>query len=586
MEDECGHTENSLVILKRGLKLNFNEALLTRAIKQQERLHDMDAARHMLSMLKRESIDRVWRAIFEGALLEARAGQFRVARQWLKYLMDQVPWYGPIYYEAYKLEEKCEHDAAAMDIISRGLRVLPRYGPLWSGLLRMVERRDVRMESRSWYSGIPPQLSRLRKESNRAIKSISRELVWKVHFELAQAEERAAENAATGVFNLSTRTLPQSRDHLLNHARVALVRSLLTCPSNLRWKVWLAGARLELSAGSLIKARKLLCKAFAEVPLKSRSHIYLECARVEEFAGNVAGARRILSRACKEVRGEWKVFLEATLLEARAGFMRRAVRTAEVALQYHSGTGRLWAILVQLCHRMEIYSPKKIKDKDARSERAKSVERVESSSEVASKANQEQETEDDLDEDRDLEMCFDFDEDVGGDLPSYPVQNKDDVLLRALLEVPKSGEVWCEGARCHMNPLLLHSFDLGVAQRNLCFAIQFTPQYGDTFIECLRLELLCQVLLPRVLTLLGLPIVPFIRRFLCTDCETDTADMLNDFRKLQAVCAIDAPIGVPAAEAERMRRRKIVQNLEAGVVDLPNIVEAMKLIEKSNLERR
>lgn len=56
---------------------------------------------------------------------------------------------------------------------------------------------------------------------------------------------------------------------------------------------------------------------------------------------------------------------------------------------------------------------------------------------------------------------------------------------QALKEVPKSGEVWCEGARIHLNPLS-KAFDLDTAGKYLGFAVQFTPQYGDSFMECLR----------------------------------------------------------------------------------------------------
>ena len=59
----------------------------------------------------------------------------------------------------------------------------------------------------------------------------------------------------------------------------------------------------------------------------------------------------------------------------------------------------------------------------------------------------------------------------------------------ALKEVPKSGEVWCEGARLFLNP---HSecFSLDIARQFLEFAIEFTPQYGDSFIELMRLQML------------------------------------------------------------------------------------------------
>lgn len=60
-------------------------------------------------------------------------------------------------------------------------------------------------------------------------------------------------------------------------------------------------------------------------------------------------------------------------------------------------------------------------------------------------------------------------------------------MIQALKEVPKSGEVWCEGARIHLNPLS-RAFDLDTAGKYLGFAVQFTPQYGDSFMECLRYD--------------------------------------------------------------------------------------------------
>ena len=47
-------------ILFLGLsRCKLNEGLLTKAIKQQEKLHDLEAARGMLSVLRHESIDKV-----------------------------------------------------------------------------------------------------------------------------------------------------------------------------------------------------------------------------------------------------------------------------------------------------------------------------------------------------------------------------------------------------------------------------------------------------------------------------------------------------------------------------------------------
>ena len=56
------------------------------------------------------------------------------------------------------------------------------------------------------------------------------------------------------------------------------------------------------------------------------------------------------------------------------------------------------------------------------------------------------------------------------------------VFHNALKHVAKSGEVGCEGARIYMNPTSSH-FHLLNASKCLNYAVFFTPQYGDSFIE-------------------------------------------------------------------------------------------------------
>ena len=70
-----------------------------------------------------------------------------------------------------------------------------------------------------------------------------------------------------------------------------------------------------------------------------------------------------------------------------------------------------------------------------------------------------------------------------------------ETLRHALNAVPKSGEVWCEAARVHLNPFS-RTFNLPSARRHLSFATKFTPQYGDGFLETLRLEIIDQWLVP------------------------------------------------------------------------------------------
>jgi len=51
--------------------------------------------------------------------------------------------YGPIYYEALRLEEREERLDSALCIVQRGLAEIPRYGPLWFGYVRVAEQLDV-----------------------------------------------------------------------------------------------------------------------------------------------------------------------------------------------------------------------------------------------------------------------------------------------------------------------------------------------------------------------------------------------------------------------------------------------------------
>lgn len=111
----------------------------------------------------------------------------------------------------------------------------------------------------------------------------------------------------------------------------------------------------------------------------------------------------------------------------RNGQFDIAERMVKESLNIHFATGRLWATLVQIKHA-----------------RITSVE--------------------------DSENCY-------------------KTFLNAVWEIPKSGEVWCEGARILMSPIS-HIFDLSNAEKFLRFAIQFTPQYGDSFLELMRLYII------------------------------------------------------------------------------------------------
>eukprot|EP00808_Paulinella_micropora_P032341 g67634.t1 len=389
LEEECGELRRCQRIVSIGLEFcEYNESLIVKAIKHFERLGNIEAARAVLARLKHGNIEKVWRTVLEGALLEARVGSPDVARRIFKYLMLHVPWYGPVFYEACRFEEKLEEDERALFVAEKGLAAVPKYGPLWFIAFRLYQKTSK------------GDMEKPRRLLTRALQHISSDVVWKLHFEAAHMEEQYG---------------------LYEESRRCYAEAIRNCPPNLVWKAWLSGSRMELRAGRTEVAELLLQRALATVPKKSRAVVLMEKARVAEFFGDLEQARTILNSA-KEETQEWKLYFEMVLLEARAGRYKSAIKAAEEALKVHSGTGRLWAILIQL--------------------------------------NQ---------------------------LNGYEEQMK--MFRRAIKEVPKSGEVWCEGARIRLDPTSPY-FNLKAAHKFLKFAIEFTPQYGDSFIEFLRLKML------------------------------------------------------------------------------------------------
>lgn len=414
LEEECGNMNRVSNIMYAGLEYcEYNENLMIRAIKHQEKLGKYANVRALLARLKHMGVEKVWRTVLEGALFEARVGNVAIARRALEYVCHYVPWYGPLYVEFYRLERDHGQILDALDVVERGLAQIPRYSPLWFSALRICEELD--------HFDLNFELPRTTAMLERASAHVSKEVIWKVYLEAAFLFERAAVEKSEHL------GIPLNR--LLSTARYYFALTIQTCRLNLRWKVWLAGARMELSAGNKSLAVRLFTRAHEVAPEKVRSLTLLDYARLHEYIGERDLARAILCKGRAAYGHDWKVWLESILVETRGQNTIRAFEIASSALEVHGGTGRLWSALVQLSQ---------------------------------------------------------F---VGGDSVQYSAFRK------ALNAVPKSGEVWCEGARIHFNPFS-DVFDVDRARRHLFFAERFTPQYGDSFLESVRLELVCQWLLP------------------------------------------------------------------------------------------
>lgn len=459
---------------------------------------------------------REWRMVLEGAMLEWRAGRPQLAHSILRFLQVSMPGRTQPYMARAELYKKEGRFGSALQCIIAGLTYLPNAGMLWFEALQLQQQILLRMDtpgalvrkdssdegmnlmpklktepevkeksgkSHSKSSSAASSMSDVADFSQypstkeaflgdyfpkfveRSLQSLSPELVWKFHLEVAQFYESAGDAKA---------------------ARRSLGLSARSCPQNLLWRVWLAGARMELfmkggekasktspsgqsaktqaakdakntssSATGAVQAqvsgeeqikvsRRLLVKAAKSVPKKMQSIVWLEISRVEEYVGGVEEARYVLQKAKRETKNEWKVFLELILLEMRHGNYEEAIKETRAALAVHPSAGRLWAVLIQAHHFLH-YDKFELNSNGGNGEGSN-----------------------------------------GSNNEGFEITKK--VFNEALNEVPKSGEVWCEGAR-----LALHAGLLNDARRYLSFAVELTSQYGDTTIEFLRLKLLEQV---------------------------------------------------------------------------------------------
>ena len=122
--------------------------------------------------------------------------------------------------------------------------------------------------------------------------------------------------------------------------------------------------------------------------------------RMEIMKGKKSKNPNVASAVTKMKYASWKIYLESLMIEKRDGNNNRAILQAKRALKIHSGTGRLWAMLIQLEHN---HGPKA----------------------------------------------------------------QFHILKKALNEVPKSGEVWCEAGECAVFLLFLFVVSL------CCFSLLF-----------------------------------------------------------------------------------------------------------------
>jgi len=230
----------------------------------------------------------------------------------------------------------------------------------------------------------------------------------------------------------------------------------------LHWKFHFEVAAAFMRAGALAPNRQSVSAAAQCSPKHLRWKVWLLSARSELWDGYVDISRKLLERARMDApaRVLAGVFIERARLEEFAGNLQDA---RDALLEAHSRGAYDWKVYLEnifLEARQGCMSA-------AKKVAAEALEAHPATGRLWSTLIALEHT------------------DAGPDAAMA-------TFKRAVQEVPKSGEVWCEGARVYMNPLGPH-FNLRRAQKCLRFAVHLTPQYGDSFLELLRLRFLLEL---------------------------------------------------------------------------------------------
>eukprot|EP01029_Cantina_marsupialis_P011552 TRINITY_DN257398_c0_g1_i3.p1 TRINITY_DN257398_c0_g1~~TRINITY_DN257398_c0_g1_i3.p1 ORF type:complete len:1156 (+),score=411.87 TRINITY_DN257398_c0_g1_i3:175-3642(+) len=501
-QEESGSLADSRELLYQGIANCYcHPALLLRTIQLEERVGNVSGVRGLFAQSRRVAIQASWKVLLEAAMFESQSCNHDAATTMFQFLVKAVPWYGPIRLETALAYERAGDDTKAISILQSSVAEITRYGLIWGGLQRLFERLEHKQMSEqmeTWLGSLEDALSGstinvevlktnlcigiqgdplpscLKNEVfekcldsyMQSVNYNSRELVWKSFFAKQQTLQRVAQyirvywhrlralkkkceklaqvqqNPVLFLHSCVTR-LGKHADRVLKKIMHLMLSSHQYFPQlgprhsqNLFWKLWNSCSDALLVTNQVSLASKVTQHALDLAPLRGKSRVLRDSCHVLEFQGRYDDCEKVLN-FLMEKDSDARVCLSMVSLLTHRNQLQRALDCALSGIEQHAGCGRLWGMAVQLM--MTLRKPHEA-----------------------------------------LHLA-----------------------ARALKVVPKSGEVWCDSARIFLNPSFIEEMPIDSKQRrslfnpfeamkHLTFASKFTPQYGDTFVEMIKAEIIIE----------------------------------------------------------------------------------------------
>ncbi|KAL0232094.1 hypothetical protein PCE1_003090 [Barthelona sp. PCE] len=291
-------------------------------------------------------------------------------------------------------------------------------------------------------------------------------------------------------------TLKSSNFHLLK--AMSLNEKLIdSYEGKVEYRIILQQAKLcflKYFLGGPVSALQDYCRrirnAFDSSQRRSRSVVLTAIVRDLEEIGNHQQTALILHTSFLTSSSKWKAALSLSLFLLRRKLYRECAHFLVTVLFGYPASGRLWSILVQVfnCPELTIDDLREF------------TETKLDFNTVIAKLNDKKPA---FTQDLIHHVLSTFDitnvKEIESPIPANVLlklslsTNSQDLhlplnfrlFIDASSQVPKSGEVWCEGARILLNPSS-PLYDPNRALELLTWSISFTPQYGDSFLEAIK----------------------------------------------------------------------------------------------------
>ncbi|EMD43309.1 Hypothetical protein EHI5A_052780 [Entamoeba histolytica KU27] len=433
-----------------------DETICIKAIQWYEKIHEFDKARKLLEVkIKGKNVNLVWKIIFEGLMFEARVGSLNVALNGMNVLVNKKltgTAIAPMLYEHALMYHKLLNENKCYELCEKGLSSFPKYIHLLILLIR----------TRSRITNL--RINKIIKKNSLICSSVNspRSPLTNVSFENEEQSGNSLE-----IINSYKRKKEIEEEVLENTIVEAIHEVVLEFKGDLQKIV-------NKHIGSL--SADVQWKVYLEVALTACDYGWDDMA-IEQFE---------ICLKSSPLNTIWKSYV----LMARH-FMNKDINKSLKYLkeaQQLVGEKQVGIVLMEKAHIEEV-----IKDENNAVKKAYEIIEVIDDWKYSIEAIMI------LVRCNKVKQGYDICKSVVGQFPSTGrvwglfvmlsqiegIQKQEKSLELALRNAPKSGEVWCEGARMAMKQ---GNFYLSLLF--LKYAQLFTPQYGDIYIEFLKLVIL------------------------------------------------------------------------------------------------